>query len=485
MAVQPLVRRSLVPALAALALAVPAVARGAGLEAPENGAYVLARGGTTAAMSGTAYSLMFNPAGLSDVVGWDIRVDARIVNNGVTFTRAPRPDNAGAPLTFHPVSNSAGLFLGPSLLVAYHPEGPVLGHFAFGLGVFGPPGIGQYKYPDPRTQDGSIDGDESTGQRYSLISNSNTILFPSLSVAWSPARWFSAGLTVQSVYADISLAQAIAGKSVSDFESSATDGIASLAVKDAFEPSFIAGLQFKPIDGLTIGGAFRPQVVINAKGSLTISPPPSSSGFVQQGDQASLKLNLAPQARLGVGYEFGRFSVAVDGVWEGWSVYKNLVLDASNIQVKTTTNGKFASVGTTVIAKNWVDTYSGRVGFSYRVIPPRDNHVALQLHVGGLHESNAVPATSQAIDQVTGNRLGGSFGATVAYNAFAFTVGSMIYAPVTLNIKQSTAVRGVADSTDPDKPPVYVGNGTYNASLWILAFGFAYTPGSLSGSAAQ
>jgi hypothetical protein len=61
----------------------------------------------------------------------------------------------------------------------------------------------------------------------------------------------------------------------------------------------------------------------------------------------------------------------------------------------------------------------------------------------------------------------------------------MIYAPVTLNIKQSTAVRGVADSTDPDKPPVYVGNGTYNASLWILAFGFAYTPGSLSGSAAQ
>jgi long-subunit fatty acid transport protein len=486
MAMHSRVRSPLSYGLMALALSAPTIARGAGLEAPENGAYVLARGGTGVALTGTAYSLQFNPAGLADVEGWDIRLDARFVGSGISFQRDSRENGgSGIPLTFDKVSNSAGVFVAPGLYVAYKPTQETWRKFSFGVGVFGPPGIGKYQYPDPRTlphqTPGADDYDPTlrvtaAPQRYSLISNSNTILYPSVGVSFTPIKQLSIGLTAQAAIASISFAQALAGASISGQEIGDTDGIANLAVKDSFTPTFIAGVMVKPIDNLVIGAMFRPQVALDAKGTLKVDFAPGSAAK-QAGEDASLKLHLAPQARLGASYDFGRFSLAAEGVWEGWHVNKKMILDASAVTIQTKPNEAYKPVGTKLVERNWKDTWGGRLGGTWKAIQPTPSKkFGLQVHAGALFETNAIPSENQGIDTVTGDRIGGSAGVTASYGPWGVTLGAMVYKPVTLHNTDSMGKRSVSDPNDQDDPPIYVSRGTYDASLWIASLGLAYSP---------
>jgi long-subunit fatty acid transport protein len=465
----------------AAAIALPTVARGAGMEVPENGAYILARGGTSASMSGTAYSLQFNPAGLADVENNDFRIDARLVKQNVTFKRENR-DNNGVIVNFNTVSNAAYPFLAPSLMGAYRFETPALQKFVFGFGVFGPPGVGKYKYPGPgnayfkaREENMSAsDVDAATGQRYSLISNSNTILLPTIGLGWRPLKELALGMSVSFVSATISFEQAIAGKSTGGFESTTADGIAELEMKDSMKPTFAFGVLYSPLKNLTVGLTFKPPVKIEAKGDFKITPP-AGMDFEQYSKAATLKLTLAPQTRLGATYKWSRYSLSLEGVWQGWSAYKDLIIDAS--EVKYSLSGKIGTVGVKTLPKNWQDSYGVRLGFTGDVIEQKQGGFGLQGHLGGLYETSAIPSTSQAIDTVNGDRFGFSAGATVAYGEFSATLAGMIYPTVTITSTDSEAKRSVADSKDPDDPPVYVGRGTYTSNVWIASLGIAYTPG--------
>ncbi|MFM2153127.1 MAG: hypothetical protein RL199_1562, partial [Pseudomonadota bacterium] len=140
-------RPTRIASTAALTLAVAAKASAAGIEVPENGAVPLGRGGTAVSSFGTAYALQFNPAGIASVEGLDVRLDGRFVNHDVSFQRAPR---AGIPVDFEKVSNSAGTFFAPTVSVAYRSPKLLGGRLSLGAGVWGPPGVGRYAYPDPK-----------------------------------------------------------------------------------------------------------------------------------------------------------------------------------------------------------------------------------------------------------------------------------------------------------------------------------------------
>ena len=59
---------------------------------------------------------------------------------------------------------------------------------AVGIGIFGPPGVGKYAFPDPTSiyeeGDDYARVDSATGQRDMLIDADMVIAYPSLGVAW-------------------------------------------------------------------------------------------------------------------------------------------------------------------------------------------------------------------------------------------------------------------------------------------------------------
>ncbi len=472
-------------ALACAAICIPAVAQAAGLEAPENGAEVLARGGTAVAVTGTAYGVEFNPATLADVPFLDVHVDMRLVSNSVSFTRAPL---TGQGTTFSPVSNSAGIFASPGVYVAFHPKNLPLG---FGVGVFGPPGVGIYTFPDPRKLVQNLsyaDADAASGQRYSLIANNALILLPTISVSWKIVDWVSIGLSIQEARAEINTSQAVASASLGGMESVDSDAYATVSASGFSLPIFVPGVLFQPVRGLTIGGQFRPgfQLKLNGTVDVTAITPDietkicmGASSVCPAGstNRIGLALNQPAEARFGIGYEIGRFNITGEGVYEGWSAYKDIILNGANVNVETV-NGdqtKLVNLGTQTQVKNWKDAWSGRLGASYRILTERDNGFGLKVSLGGLYETNAIPPAYQGIDTVTGNRMGGSVGLTGSFHGLGLTFGLMGYLPVQLNVTNSVVDRGVSGLVGTDPNPVIIGNGTYNAGLWIAAIGLSYS----------
>ena len=166
--------------LCALALCLSSgVASAAGLFLPDNGTDVLGRGGTSVGFLDTADALQYNPAGMTTGSGLDVRLDMRLANAGESFRLAGQSVVA---------SNSSGLSPGPQAEITYHPGSPIARMFAFGLGVWAPPGILSYQFPDPNSYKNPTTATTQTPQRYNLISQATTVVYPTIGLAFSPIR---------------------------------------------------------------------------------------------------------------------------------------------------------------------------------------------------------------------------------------------------------------------------------------------------------
>lgn len=460
--------RPLALALAALA---PVAASAAGFDVPENGALMLARGGTAVSGFGNAYALQFNPAGMSTIEGLDVRIDARLVNHAVSFQRD------AADMSYAAVANSGGVFVGPAVEVAYRLKNVLDGRLSIGLGVWGPPGVGKYAYPDPeamtRAGKQSADVKDATPQRYGLIESNILILYPSLGASWKFSDLVSVGVTLQDAIATVSFSQSIAAQSLNGTEDTTFDAIVKLHVSDSFAPTGVLGVALTPSEHLRIGASFRPQVAIKGTGTMDVALPEIAKALgykVVGAGTATLALNLQPVAHLGAAWVDDRFSVSGELTYEGWHTNQKMVL-TPDVEIQQGTNEpvKLAAID---IDKKWKDSMGARLGGSFTVLEYEPKKPMLELHAGALFESNAIPAAYQAIDFVTGDRVAGSLGASFHWNGFAFTAAGMLYKPVSLTVTDSKVARAAAEV---ESPPVIVGNGTYTSKVWVAAFGLAYS----------
>lgn len=453
----------------ALALC-PAVALAAGFEVPDNGALVVARGGTTAALIDTAYGVSFNPAGLSLIDGLDIRLDYRFVNHEVSFTRQAAE---GADDEFFKVENTAGIYSAPFITAAY---GGKLGshRFGVGLGVFGPPGIGRYQYARPGefadAEGGNREINARTGHRYATFGTNTSIIYPSLALSYAPVEKLSFGVTLQPVYASISLAQSMGG--LANNESHEMDVIVGINVKDSFSPTAVLGALWQPTSKLRVHGSFRPKVELEGEGPLDLEMSPTLQSMVTISGARTIRLNLAlpPLARLGASYDAELFTAAVELVYEGWGVNKQFVL-TPDVMVAMGTDAPKA-LDPVIIEKEWKDSYGARLGGTFKALRPQAaGDLSLDVHAGGLFESNAIPSSRQSLDYVTGDRLGGSVGLSVGYRGFAVTASAMGYLPVKMTITDSKVARAAAEP----ETPIIVGNGEYTSNVWLAAVGVSYS----------
>jgi hypothetical protein len=182
----------------------------------ENGTKTLLEGGAFVGEADDVSAMAHNPAGLSQLRGFNFIADGQLLLHDVTFQRLDAPfDPANPPMSnVQPVSNTGGPFFLPMVGVSYGL--PVFDRtLTIALGVYGPPSVGHYAFPEPDyTKDTStgkytMDPRKYAPQRYTLVENTIFIVYPTLSVSYAFHPRFSFGISLQPVIGSFAFKQAV------------------------------------------------------------------------------------------------------------------------------------------------------------------------------------------------------------------------------------------------------------------------------------
>jgi long-chain fatty acid transport protein len=469
--------------LVAVVLVGSIEARGAGFYFGDNGAKAMVQGGAFTAQADDLTAMQHNPAGLTQLKGLSFLVDGNLMQNDVTFWRQDPGWNPDAPSNLmEKVSRSGGLFISPFVGASYGLE--LFGKpFTVALGFFAPPAIGRNEYPAPDYTKDAMTGRYVTNprrfapNRYMQVKQDIIIVYPTLSLAFSPHRMVQVGVSAQLVVSTFDFNQAVysglSDPTKSTEEDPIFDSLVTAKLNGTVGVTGIAGVMVRPTDSLSFGASVRPPVPIRARGKLSFELGEAATSLNTQvtGDQAELAFDLPLEVRVGARYSPSKtWGVNADFVYQGWNSLTALTLTPLDVTLKIG-----AGVATKVepfrIPKNWVGTFSARVGGSYRPIE------WLSVSAGVWYETSAQPSEFFALDFphpnrvfITGGLTGhlGSFGAT-GFLGNADVIAGFVYTPVsTLNITDSKQRQG---QTTAGLEGGLVGMGQYTVGGWVVTLG--------------
>lgn len=447
-------------------LAAPA--RAAGFYYPDLGAKALGRGATGAAGTGDLAAMALNPAGLAELEGLRLQIELSAAQQPVTFTR--KGPCGGLSATCPSVANGSGTFLNAVAGVSYK-----LGGLVLAAGAYGPPSVGRYEYPDPRSVKDNVA--LAAPQRYSLIASDNFILYPGLAAAYRAASWLDVGAVAQVRTFHVHQSQSIFVLGGIGGDIPEADAVATFDARDKARLVVGAGLIARPAEGISIGLSARPAAPVNAEGTLDVDAPLASvAGVRVEGRAAKVELTLPAEARLGVRYTRPTWLLELDGIWEGWGVLREITVTPLDVVLKSGQGAGETStrVDPIHLDKRFRGAFSVRLGGEVDVpaawLPAA---LGLRLRAGALYETSAIPDETLQIDFPNGARAAGTVGATLRVSELEATVAYAHFFETTAAVSQSVATR-----INPYPAPAFIiGNGRTTSSLDALALQVAWTFG--------
>lgn len=403
-------------------------AHAAGFEVPDNGAQSMARGHAFVAKADDLTALAHNPGALIRSKGAGFLYSHNFIHAAQTFTRQPtrmpyKPIPEGVdPLA--PQSNQTPWSVVNGMAVGAYDFG--LENWNFAAGVYGPSAAGH--------QEWNVNG----GQRWMLTKMDALMVFFSLAAAYGVPDKFGIGVTAQVVYQPSTTLSLVVdgdnGNALAPYYKGAeVESTLHLSAPPAI--SAIVGGWWRPVENIEIGVSGRViPVNLNGKGTFTIVDTPTGANFTPQqltvvGSGAALQLILPPTAHVGVRYRGvehaistaedvtpvdvpkERWDIELDFAYEAWSLLKDY-----NVQLQ----GEIqlfakAEAQDVLIAKRWKDTFSLRLGGSYRL-----GDSPLSLMAGSFVETGAVPNNYENLDFPSYNRLGVNGGIKLGFKKFDF-----------------------------------------------------------------
>lgn len=463
---------------------VPAAAFASGFLFGENGARALSLGGAFTGQADDLTAIQHNPAGLTQQRGFTFLLDGFALNHDVRFLRRD-PDGTAVA---NEVSNSGGFFVLPFLGAGW---GQQLGgrSFTAALGIYGPPSVGRYQFPEPNYAKHQNDAGRTVydaypvkfaPQRYGLIRNDIIILFPTLSVAYEVLPRVSVGASVQYVYASLMFRQAVTSilftPDKQAKEDPAYDSIVEVRQTGKAAFTGIFGVLVKPADWLQVGASYRPPVPLHTEGTADISlgEIPSQLATVE-GRRASFALTLPQELKLGVhATPLPALGLNADLVYQGWQSVDAFVLTPEDITL-TMGSGEPRKLNPIVIPKKWHHTLSGRFGAQYRF------GFGLTARAGVLYEESASPKERLHIDFLHPSRVFATGGLEYPLGPVSLVLAGAVTPVQTLEVSDSLVTQA---NTDPGVPGSVIGNGTYTTGGWIVGVGVhgSFGPAGPAGS---
>ena len=447
-------------------LTTPALA--AGFEIPGNGARSIGRGNAFAVRADDLSAIAHNPAGLLRNKGTELFYGHQLVHQSMTFTRSKsvvaRSDTYASD-PFAPTTNADPLFALGGMLVGAFDLG--LKNTRFALGVYGPSASGKQTWP--------IDG----GQRYMLTSIEMLLVYYSAAVAYGGENW-GVGATLQ--YAQMPLTKmsmVVDGSPGGDLNPyySANDVEAHIELADMASFSAIVGAWLKLSDSLELAASGRViPVALDATGQTTLENIPNQTQFPKEklaidGSAARLSLVIPPTATIGARYVYRTgdkelFDVELNVVYEAWSMLKEYKVELDG-KIKLFAEQDAPDV---IIAKNWRDTLSVRLGGTFRVSD------MIGVSLGGYYEQGAVPLQYTHLDFPSFDRIGAGAGLQVKLSKVdvALAYNTVMQSDRTVDEKQAKVfqVRPLSDPPESCNGPcdtVPANAGTLSSAINLLS----------------
>lgn len=426
-----------IAAVAAL-LSLPASARAGGLFVPGTGPVAQGRAGAFVAKADDATALFHNPAGFAKQKGWQVSIGANFVNYDLTFARAgsyEQPSGESLPYAgqdFAPVSDVSkpdigfGGFQAVPIIAIGGPTG--IEHLHVGFGIYAPQAYPtreftpNYQFQDPNAP--------PPPQRYDIMNQSATTVFPSVAVAYEIGNNLDIGGRFGWGFGEVKAESYVWG--IRNYEEwVARDGDFKVDVKDNFIPTFGLGALYRVGSNLELGASWSSAANFHGKGNGsselgddlglpgtpdTIDPnndtPLCAKGGTDQNHlKACVDLVLPQTATVGARYVVrdaaGREKgdVEFDVSWENWKSASDIHVVVDGV---SHTTGFF--LNETFIRHGFRDVISARLGGSYQI--PLGG-APLELRGGVAYDTAAAPESWSRVDMDGSSRV--TVGAGISY----------------------------------------------------------------------
>jgi long-chain fatty acid transport protein len=520
-------RASCISAAAVLAVLTlsSGVARATSVEEfPDNGSEQEGRGGAWVARASDPLATFYNPAGLA---GQPTRLtlQANISTQKTCFTRVKAandtttdqlPPGAG---TYPQVCNNGSFFPDPQIAFTYR----LTPRIGLGLAVLGPSAVGNVTWPT------FVDGSQPAPQRYMLISNNTVLLTPTIGIGWEALDGLRLGASfIAGTAPTIDFVNAAPAQNSDNQNASTNDIRNELKAKAPFIPGFTLGAIWSPAPNIDIAAWYKWMSDVNAKGDVTTQTnyftnavangdtkgvtygttsepycetlaagqtPPPTGPVCGKGNNASIKVPVPMEAKLGVRYHQPRsgveqdphlrdpiaqdvFDVEADFTWANDSAFSAIQIRfPPNLPVIGTSGGTIPA--NSDVVHNFRDVFGVRLGGDYNLLPDQ-----LALRAGAFFETQAANSVYQNIDFDAAERFGFALGGTYRVRLgaekkqaleFMAGYGHVFFAQLDYNNPNSTnglpALTGTAClNGKPSNPPCANGQTPFRTA-WPINLG--------------
>jgi long-subunit fatty acid transport protein len=506
-------------------LLVSATALAGGYEYPDQGAAAVGRAGAFGAKANDLSALLYNPAGLANLKGFQFFYSHNLVNLEQSFRRAPITEKVQTDefdpatmqykvldknVTFPTVSNTENWFLKGAMILASYDFG--LKDVTVAAGVFGPSAYGKSSFPINRATSISTaqqDADPSDPAKYMFVGKDVLVMYYTLAAAWNLERLvkFPLAVGVDLQWIDVPY---LRFDMVTDGGQEGTiypvnspwDVLAHMDTSDRFNFGAVVGLWARPWRFLEVGLSSRVLPLnVHASGTMTVDLVGESLSGVtdwalcdeekaecgKHSTKTTINYTQPPWIRAAVRFLSGEpghedWDVEVDATYEFWSMFDEIKVDLDSY-MNIPELGKYVHLGDLHLAKNYQDTWSVRLGGDFAVLADR-----LWLRAGGLYESASMPQAYSNVDFEGYARWGLSTGFTVRLARWAelnaaymhlFQENRHVGLDDTRVYQQRPGAYCTAPYNDPQlcdpnylgKPGAPVGAGDYSSSINIVSVG--------------
>jgi len=418
-------------AIASTLLLPPVAAHAGGLLLPGSGAVSTSRAGAAVASASDGEALSINPAGLAKSKGTQITLSMAIISYAMEFTRRGSYDpivEEALPYEDTPyptVRNDASPPLGigsfqpvPVFAITSDLGGAVPG-LTLALGLYAPTA---YPFRDMCTELPSgcekyaFNGDFNTPpppQRYDIVRQEAAIILPTVGAAYRISDQLDVGARFSAGWAHVKSTTTIWANLNNYNEYVKNDAEFTVDATDNFIYGFGLGVTFRPTPVIEIGANYSSAISVNAKGTAVSENGPNASlnglplvilpaadeaarcapGGTRDAQKACVEFDLPMTATLGGRYLFfgkdgkNRGDVELNVGWENWGSKRasdyRVVVDADVYVRDANGNENYAiSLRDNEVRHGFKDTFSARLGGSYKIPSGETNEIILRGGVG-------------------------------------------------------------------------------------------------------
>jgi long-chain fatty acid transport protein len=275
-------------------------ARANGFRLPDQDAEATARGEAFAATADNPSAIYYNPAGITQLEGHNVRAGVY----GLSFNTEFGSPAGGS------FDTKRELHLMPQLFYTYTPEKFPL---SFGLGVYAPFGM-------------SVEWPQDTGFRTKGLQSDMTYLTVNPVVAWKIRTNLSIAIGPTFNFSDIDLQQGVTPFPNNDlFKFKADNAVAY---------GFNAGVMWKPLEQVSLGATYRSSTKLNYSGytetsfvTLPPSPPfPPYPPYMKL--DASAELPIPQSIALGISYRpTPKWNLEFNADWTDWNQLNTVAIN--------------------------------------------------------------------------------------------------------------------------------------------------------------